>query len=62
MNSDILTAVSYSNTSYSLLLHLLALDGTMNNGFEILQGPFEFLSKVPMNCFHRSIFFKGIAA
>ena len=26
-----LTAVSYSNTRYSLLLHLFALDGTIND-------------------------------
>ena len=31
MNSVILTAVSYSNTRYTLLLHLLALDGIINN-------------------------------
>jgi len=61
MNSVILTVVSFSNTRYSLLLHQLALDGSINNEFVILQGPLEFLSKVPMNCFHGSILFKGIA-
>jgi hypothetical protein len=41
---------------------VLAIAGTMNCRLSSLQRPLEFLSKVPMNCFHRSVFVKGIAA
>lgn len=49
------SAVSYSNTSCYICLPSMGLSNK-------LQGPLEFLSKVPMNCFHGCVLLKGIAA